>query len=297
MDPFTARTEQFIIDGGLSTQLERRGHNLADPLWTARTLLEYPDDIRAAHMDFIHAGAEVIITASYQVSTQGFRAAGLSESDADHALTASIEVARAAVNAVEAPRHIHVAASVGPYGAITHDGAEYRGQYGLSRQELVNFHASRIGVLASANPDLFAIETIPDIDEINALAEVLDDSIPSWVSITAQNATHLWSGHTIEDAVASIERVPGVQAIGVNCTDPRHVTEILRTMRSRTDLPLITYPNAGGAWDPQTSAWSDAPRNITAMADEWREAGAMGIGGCCGTDAHAIATLASALST
>jgi homocysteine S-methyltransferase len=285
----------FVIDGGLSTQLERRGHTLADPLWTARTLIEQPNAIQAAHVDFIEAGADVIITASYQVSTPGFLAAALTESDAHHALVASVEVARRAVHEANSHRPVLVAASVGPYGAITHDGAEYRGRYGLSHQELVDFHRARIDVLTLAAPDLLAIETIPDVDEINALADVLDGSIPNWVCITAQSPTHLWSGHTIEAAVAAINRVPGVCAIGINCTAPEHVGTILKTMREHTELPLITYPNAGGTWDPQSAMWNAPPVDLAEMVNEWRRLGAVGIGGCCGTDADAIARVASFL--
>jgi homocysteine S-methyltransferase len=287
----------FVIDGGLSTQLERRGHDLNDALWTARTLIEQPDAIQAAHADFIRAGADVVITASYQVSTPGFLAAGLTESDAHHALIASVEVARDAIHEANSPRPVLVAASVGPYGAITHDGAEYRGRYGLSHQALVDFHRVRIEALTLAAPDLLAIETIPDVDEINAIADVLDGSIPSWVSITARSSTHLWSGHTIEAAVAAINRVPGVRAIGINCTDPEYVGAILRTMREHTALPLITYPNAGGTWDPQTATWSSPPVDLAAMVKEWKGIGAVGIGGCCGTDADAIAKIKSALTS
>lgn len=282
----------FLIDGGLSTQLERHGADMRDPLWTARTLLEQPALIEQAHRDFIDAGADVVITASYQVSRAGFGEAGLPTNHADRALADSVRIARSAAQGTT----VKVAASIGPYGAITHDGGEYRGSYGLTKRQLRDFHAERIDVLGAAAPDLLAIETIPDLDEIEALTDALDGSIPCWVSITAPNAEHLWSGHALSDAVEAMCAVPGVVAIGVNCTAPDHVPAILDVMRARTDHALLAYPNAGGTWDPSTAQWDTPPQEVGSLANEWREHGALGVGGCCGTDATMIAEMHRALS-
>ena len=65
-----------LLDGGLATRLEARGHDLSDSLWSARLLLEQPQEVRAAHADFFAAGARMAITASYQLSEMGLRAAG-----------------------------------------------------------------------------------------------------------------------------------------------------------------------------------------------------------------------------
>lgn len=282
----------FLIDGGISTQLERHGADMHDPLWTARTLLKHPQLIEQAHRDFIDAGADVVITASYQVSRAGFAEAGLSVKDADRALDDSVRIARDAAQGTP----VKVAASIGPYGAIAHDGGEYRGNYGLTKRQLRDFHVERIDVLGAAAPDLFAIETIPDLDEIEALADALDGSLPCWVSLTAPNAEHLWSGHALTDAVEAMCTVPGVVAIGVNCTAPEHVPAILDLMRARTDLALLAYPNGGGTWDPSTAQWDAPPQDVGSLAKKWREHGALGVGGCCGTDATMIAEMQRALS-
>jgi len=281
----------LIIDGGLSTQVESHGVNVNDPLWTARVLLERPDIIAAAHRDFVEAGADVLITSSYQISSQGFEAAGLTRFDAHRALAESVAVARSAAN----PNTI-IAASVGPYGAISHDGAEYRGRYGITPHELTSFHKERIDVLIDAGPDLLALETIPDADELDALADALDGSIPCWVSVTASDADTLWSGHSLADALTRAERIPGIVGVGINCTDPTVVTSILQSWAQQTALPLITYPNAGGVWDPHTATWDQPPQNLQDYAREWSAAGARAVGGCCGTNAQMISQIALALS-
>jgi homocysteine S-methyltransferase len=283
---------EMIIDGGMSTQLESMGHDISGTLWTARALLESPDAIVEAHRAFADAGADVLITASYQVSRQGFVDAGLSAQQADDALMRSVELARQASSAAQ------VAASVGPYGAILHDGSEYRGNYGLTREQLADFHRERIGILAAAGPDFLAIETIPDMLEVQALADALEgNAIPAWITFSAKDAAHTCAGQSIEEAVRAAEAIPGITRVGINCTDPVFVPELIDRIRATTQLPVIVYPNAGGTWDSATGLWNGVTvDDIARNAVEWVEHGATWVGGCCGTDAKAIAAIRSAVA-
>ncbi|CAB4886448.1 MAG: homocysteine S-methyltransferase [Actinobacteria bacterium] len=289
-----ANARLVIVDGGLSTQLESMGNDVSGPLWTARTLLERPDAIEAAHRAFIDAGADVIITSSYQVSRQGFLEVGLTAEDADRALRRSVEVGRSAA----ADTGTIVAASVGPYGAITHDGREYKGNYGLSERELSDFHRERIEVLVEAGPDMLAIETIPDVREVEALAIALADAggIPAWITFAAKDDGHVCAGQTIEDAVAAAATIPGIQRVGINCTAPVYVPGLIDRIRAATDLPVIVYPNAGGTWDSLSGHWLGVTyEDIVRSAREWRDHGATWIGGCCGTEAAGIGAISEAL--
>jgi len=293
-----------VIDGGVSTELERLGCVLEGSLWTGQALLANPELIERAHRDFIEAGATVVITASYQLSRQGFVAVGLTAEQADEALRRSVQVARAAVSSavaagVRGAGVVLVAASVGPYGAILHDGSEYRGNYGLTHDDLVAFHSERIAVLASAQPDLFAVETIPDAVEAAAIAEVLTryTEIPAWVSFTAGTDSTVWAGQSIEAAVEAVTGVGSVRAVGVNCVDPSLVAGLVANIRHATDLPIVVYPNAGGTWDPTSGEWSGSHADpLAAQASFWRDNGVALVGGCCGTDATAIAALSLALA-
>ena len=256
--------------------------------------MENPKAIEGAHRAFVDAGADVLITASYQVSRTGFVAAGLSAGDADRCLLKSIEVARAA----GAPSTI-VAASVGPYGAISHDGAEYRGNYGLSAVQLRDFHRPRIEILASGAPDVLAIETIPDVREVEAIAEILIDfpNLPAWITFTAADGSHTCAGQPIEAAVEVAAGIASVQLVGINCTAPQFVPELLGRITSTTDKAVIAYPNAGGVWSAQTQAWQQVPvASVATAAAKWVELGATWIGGCCGTDAAQIAAIRAAVS-
>lgn len=282
------------IDGGLSTELEQQGCRLEGSLWTAQALLDTPDLIASAHRAYVDAGAGVVITASYQISRAGFIEAGLSSADADRALRASIDVARTAVEGTSTL----VAASVGPYGAILHDGSEYRGNYGKTLNELRSFHAERLSVLVSANPDLLAIETIPDALEAQALVDALAEypDAVAWMSFSIGPDGRLWAGQSLAEATQIVLGSPAIAAIGVNCVDPALVSAAIAEIRSVTDLPIVIYANGGGTWNAETGLWENAAAEaLVAYSALWVEQGAGLIGGCCGTHAGDISQLAAAL--
>lgn len=298
-----ARRPHLVLDGALATELERRGADLRDALWSARLLIEQPELIRAVHLDYFRAGADVATTASYQASFEGFARRGLSHEDAAALMRLSVRLAteardqamaeRAADDARPAPL---VAASVGPYGAVLADGSEYRGHYGLDEAALIAFHRPRLQLLAASGADLLACETIPCIAEARALAQLMDEvGARGWISFSARDGGHVCEGDTIEDAVAAVQGVDSVVAVGINCTAPQHVAELLARARTRTAKPLLAYPNAGETWDAQAKQWLPsaecAHRPFDEMAMDWAAAGARLIGGCCRTGPAQIAAL------
>lgn len=287
----------WAIDGGLSGELEKRGHDLSDKLWSARLLRDAPEAIAQVHQDYVNSGARVLITASYQASRMGFMATGMTADEADDLMRLSISLAKDV--AAKAPEKVWVAASVGPYGAVLGGGQEYVGNYGVAHVDLVKFHRERIAVLASAKPDLFACETIPDLDEVRALVEVLADypDIPAWITMSAQDGNSTCAGQGIGHLAELVSKTTSVVAVGVNCTKPEFVTSLLRQLATKTSLPLVVYPNAGRVWDGLNMCWigeghDKLPKQIVS---EWFKAGAKLIGGCCGLGPDAITQLDSDL--
>jgi homocysteine S-methyltransferase len=282
-----------VIDGGLSTELERLGAKIQGELWTGRALLEDPALVAEAHRAFALAGAEVVISSSYQLSRQGFEEIGLTAADADEALRQSIRVAKTAVAGTNAK----VAASIGPYGAVLHDGSEYRGDYKVSQAELEKFHAERLAVLLEESPDYLAIETIPNVVEAKALAQVLKNvDVPKWFSFTAGSSELLWSGEKVEDAVREIADLPNLVAVGFNCVSPELVAGLAERIKPLIKAEIIAYPNRGGTWDSAAGVWlGNAPRELASWLDEWTAAGVTWVGGCCSTDSRDIASVKDAL--
>jgi homocysteine S-methyltransferase len=202
----SSEPEVLVLDGGLSDALAGRGLDLGGDLWTARLLRDAPADIAAAHRGYFDAGANVATTASYQASVAGFERTGMSRKEAEGLITRSVTIARdvrdeaASIAGDDAVRL--VAASVGPYGAVLADGSEYRGRYGLSLTALRDFHGPRMELLARAEPDIFALETIPDLDEVAVLLALADElGIPAWLSCTV-SGDRLRDGRPAEEAFA-----------------------------------------------------------------------------------------------
>jgi homocysteine S-methyltransferase len=282
-----------VLDGGMSNALEDLGFDLSDPLWTARLLRDAPGAVAEVHRRYFAAGARIATTASYQASVPGFVAQGLSSDEAAALVVRSVEVARAvrdelADDGVER----RVAASVGPYGAYLADGSEYLGRYGVPRGTLRDFHAPRLELLASAGPDLLAVETIPDMDEAEVLAELLDDvGMPAWFSFSCRDGRTA-AGQPLADAF-SVGATPAcVVAVGVNCLPADEVLAAVTTVREVTDRPAVAYPNGGGRWDPERKTWTGTPGVDPDLALEWVAAGAAFVGGCCRVGPADIARLA-----
>jgi homocysteine S-methyltransferase len=302
--PLLAGRRVVVIDGGLATELEAAGHHLVDHLWSARLLADEPEAIVEAHLAYFRAGARVAITASYQATFEGFATRGLRRDEAATLLRRSVELAaeaRARYRAERVPVDagpLLVAASIGPYGAFLADGSEYRGRYGLDRAALRDFHRDRLRVLWEAGPDLLACETIPDLVEAGALCDLLDETGASaWLSLSCQDGGHLRDGTRVEDAAAMADTTPGFVAVGVNCTAPRHVEELVRRIAGVTAKPIVVYPNSGEGWDAAAGRWLPAtgPDVDVAAARTWVAAGARLVGGCCRVGPIRIKELAAGL--
>jgi homocysteine S-methyltransferase len=300
LQPFLDRSAVVILDGALATELEARGADLRDPLWSARMLLEDPDLIRAVHRDYFEAGADIAITASYQASLPTLLQRGLSARQAEDVLRLSVRLAQEARDHFlhgAQPKRVRplVAASIGCYGAFLHDGSEYRGDYGLSVNELVDWHRPRLDILAASGADLLACETIPCLAEAEALVRLLDESpgIPAWISFSCRDGQHLCHGETLAEAVALVAGCTRVLAVGVNCTAPRHVADLLRSVAAVTKKPLVAYPNSGETWDAERQTWRASADVLDwgEAARSWRAAGARLIGGCCRTTPATIRRL------
>lgn len=275
-----------LLDGGFSTALEELGNTLNTSLWSGELLKSHPDQVRAAHKLFADAGAEVLITSSYQITYPGCIALGWSREDVDKALQDSTELARFP--------GVKVAASVGPYGAFLADGSEYRGNYGLSKEELKEFHRERLAALIATNPDLLAVETIPELTEAEAVIELISElnpNMPFWISFSCKSESELSSGEKFSDAVELANKAKSAVAVGINCTKPDFISALLKS--AQTNLPFVVYPNSGREWDADAKVWLGPIDSSFEIEDiqAWKSLGATVIGGCCGVSPKDIVQL------
>ncbi|XP_015699220.1 homocysteine S-methyltransferase 4-like [Oryza brachyantha] len=318
-----------VVDGGLATELEAHGADLRDELWSARCLLSAPHLIRKVHLDYLDAGANIITSASYQATIQGFQERGLSRERSEALLRRSVHIAqearaifaegsskgpfathgihhhRSAASSARCP--VLVAASVGSYGAYLADGSEYTGEYGRSvtKETLKSFHRRRLQVLADAGPDLIAFETIPNKLEAQAYAELMEEEdirIPAWLSFTSRDGASAASGDPIAECAAVADSCARVAAVGVNCTAPRLIHGLVLSIRKVTSKPVVVYPNSGETYVPETKEWVESDgggasetTDFVSCVGRWRRAGAALVGGCCRTSPATVRAISRAL--
>ena len=297
-------TYPLLIDGGLSNELERQGCNLNQKLWSAKILESNPEAIILAHLNYLEAGAGCIITSSYQATIPGFMAIGYDMNAAGSLILKSVQLAEEARSRFmslnpQAPRPL-IAASIGPYGAYLADGSEYRGDYLISDHELADFHKPRIGLLNYSAADILACETIPSFREAKVLSEILKTTEkPAWISFSCKDGKHISDGTPIQDCAAYFVNHPNVFAIGINCTSPVFISELIQAVKSNAgNKKIIVYPNAGAIYNADTKTWSEisVPDSCEVMAKEWIALGADIIGGCCGVGPQQIKAMGKIIS-
>ncbi|XP_077245360.1 homocysteine S-methyltransferase 2-like [Tasmannia lanceolata] len=319
MSDFLRQSGGFaVIDGGLATELESHGADLNDPLWSAKCLISSPHLIQKVHLDYLEAGANIIITASYQATIQGFESKGLSREESESLLKRSVELACEARDifwerctecaigneAVPKRRPILVAASIGSYGAYLADGSEYSGDYGeaVTLETLKDFHRRRVQIMAESGADLIAFETIPNKLESQAYVELLeanDMKIPAWFSFNSKDGTNVVSGDSILECASVADSCKKVVAIGINCTPPRFIHGLILSIKKVTCKPILIYPNSGETYDADRKQWVPSTgvsdEDFVSYVSKWREVGASLVGGCCRTTPNTIRAIARAL--
>lgn len=296
-----------VLDGGFSTQLATYvGDTIdGDPLWTARFLVTNPTAIISTHLDFLKAGADIILTNTYQVSIEGFsKYMNIPEAESLDLICKAVGYARKAINLYKksieneanvANRNPLIAGSVGPYGACLHDGSEYNGKYcsTLTEKILMDWHRPRVQKLIDSGVNILAIETIPCKQEAKALVKLLKEfpGSKAWISFSCcSDGKSIADGSNFQDVAMQCyrEAVPGqILAIGVNCIAPQNVTSLLKGINENCGelVPLVVYPNSGEKYTVE-NGWmrTEEGYSLHQFVSEWLDLGVRYIGGCCRTN-------------
>ncbi|MDQ1453800.1 MAG: homocysteine S-methyltransferase [Acidobacteriaceae bacterium] len=301
-----------VLDGGLATELERAGCDLASPLWSGEVLRTQPEKVLAVHRSYLEAGADCLLTASYQVSAMGFREIGLDASAAEQAARTAIqqsvalaeqarrEYAQTESAAGRKSRPIWIAGSLGAYGAALHNGAEFHGRYDVSHAALVDFHTERIEAMRETAADFLAFETVPSLADAEAILDALArfPDLAAYISFTCRDGSHTGHGEPIKECARLLDAAQQAIALGINCTAPRHILPLIRKVRVVTGKRIAVYPNSGETWVGETRSWAGTsdPHAFGDMAHQWRDAGADWIGGCCRTGPEHIRAIVRGLT-
>ena len=289
-----------VSDGAMATELEKRGVATNSALWSATAMLDHPDAIQTVHQSYLDAGAKIMTTNTYQANVPAFEQAGIAAAQARQLIQQAVTIAHTARDASHVTDAV-IAGSIGPYGAYLADGSEYTGAYQLTPSAYQDFHRERLALIMAAGVDVLALETMPRLDEVQALVQLITTTWtqqPYWVSFSIKDPQTLCDGTSLAVAAKWVAAQPNVVAVGVNCTTLENIAPALTTLKAAVAVPLIVYPNSGDQYDPVTKTWQEThlSHQFASFVPQWLAAGARIIGGCCRTTPKDIATVARALS-
>lgn len=304
----------LVLDGGQGTELENRGIDVANPVWSTVPFIsqDFWSDksssdraiVRGMFEDFLAAGAEILMTTTYQTS---FKSVGENTpiKTLDEYNTLLDRIVQFSRNCIGEEKFL--IGCIGPWGA--HVCAEFNGDYGPAPQEIDYygyFKPQLDNFFANDNLDLVGFETIPNIHELRAILS-WDESIlskPFYIGLSVHENGKLRDGSSMHD-VAQLIRDRGdrlnknLTLIGINCVSFNHSAGIIEEIHKELpDMPLIAYPNSGEVYDTVKKVWnpnSNPQFTWDAVVKRYLDAGARIVGGCCRTTPDDIRQIADAV--
>ncbi len=291
-----ATGETILMDGGMGSELERRG--MASPTtWSGGPMLTHPELVRDIHQEYIEAGAEIIITNTFGTGRDTLEEGGLEHKVAE-ANKLGIEAAVQARRNAGTEDSVVIAASVSTMVPKAHAEVPVRYEKGLET------YREQLGELAKGGPDVAVGEMLVRISDtlavIDAAAEL---GLPVWVGLSVvRDGDVLYlgiqdrhGGETLQDAMDAIndKDVASVFIMHTPVDDTGPGLEIVKKNWSGTFGAYAHFPRSG---DPTPEANALDPQQYLEYAKGWREQGARIIGGCCGTRPDHIRVLREWLS-
>lgn len=280
----------LIYDGAMGTMLMRHGMRRGDI--TELMNFSMPDKVELIHRQYIEAGSDIIVTNSFGANSLSLKKSGRSVREV---VEAAMNIAKAAVNAKassrEAPaiiakRPVLVAMDIGPTGYMLEPAGELEFDEAYDVFKEVALLGKELGA------DLFAIETMSDVEELRAAMTAVGDNtgLPVFATMTFNEAGRTFMGCTPEQFVEVAEEC-GAIAIGLNCSlEPKQMFNVAERIVKVSRLPLIIKPNAGLP-NVTTGEYSVGIEEFTAQMSAYKELGVKVVGGCCGTTPEYIRAL------
>jgi S-methylmethionine-dependent homocysteine/selenocysteine methylase len=288
----THSSDITLLDGAMGTELKARGAAVPDyrsSIWSAMALLREPDLVRQIHLDYIRAGADVIIANNYAVVPKLLARESM--------MDRLEELTRTACGLASQARDDGGRPGVRVAGSLPPLDTTYRADLVGSEAELFETYL-RIARILADEVDFAIAETLTTVREAVAAARAAEEvGLPIWVSWNLQlDAPVLRGGETLAEAAAALANLP-VEGLMVNCVPTGLVEPALRQLRAATDRPLGAYANSCESAPSQEAldactVHGMSPEAYAAASESWVTAGATFIGGCCDTNPAYIAALA-----
>jgi methionine synthase I (cobalamin-dependent) len=275
--------ETLLADGAMGTMLQAAG--LEKGHAPEELTLTDPEKVLTVHRGYVEAGSEIILT-----NTFGGNRFRLDKYGLGHKV---YEICRRAAEIAKEAGEVFVAGSIGPTG-------EFFAPLGkLTAQQAREAFAEQARGLKDGGADLLVIETMSDLQEVEAAVEGARQAtdLPLVCTMTFQQKLHTIMGVSPSQAAVTLAGW-GVAALGANCgTGPQEVEQVLAQMKETVpQAVLVAKPNAGVPRLVKGRTEFDAtPELMAEYAERFERLGVTIIGACCGSTPQHIAAMARAL--
>ena len=281
-EQLTERLQQgpLILDGATGSNLMLAGmpRGVSTELW----VLEHRQALIDLQRAYVAAGSQVVYAPTFQANR-----VSMPEADIPSLIPSLVAVSREAVGGqVLVAGDVSTTGRMAPLGPVTYD-------------ELVECYMEAITALKRAGVDYIAAETLMTVEEATAILDAANavTDLPVVMSMTIEADGGLLFGGNIFDACEQLEAM-GAAAVGINCAvGPDQLTSIIRTLRERVTVPIIAKPNAGMPEinEQGVAVYSMGPEVFGQHMVALRDAGALLLGGCCGTSPDYIRAMCQSL--
>ena len=300
--------KKLVIDGALGTELERLLPTSSaslpsnSPLWSGQALINNPELVEQVHLDYINAGADIIITSTYQTSYASLnKYAGYDMKKSVELWNLALGAAKNAVNR-SGRSDVIIAGSIGPYATVLANGSEYSGDYqGATYDDLVEYHTPLFEFYDNSDVDVICIETIPNFTELKVVIDMMKKYTKKeyFIAVNPQTANALSDGTTLDkvaEVFKTIEDTSRFLGVGINCTNYDLVNDILKYF---TDFPVLIYPNMGFVYDTETHKFVPEANHELSWENavkKWLNSdNVRAVGGCCSTGPSEVSIIAKVL--
>ena len=288
-----AAGECLVMDGGMGSEIEHRGAPTTLPLWSAEALLTHPEVVQQIYADYIHAGAEIIITDTFRTTKRAFAKRGIA-AQAARATALACTLAQQARRSAQPDHEIYIAGSIAPLEDC------YSPQLTPPQSQIEAEHAELVAQLKEGGVDFILLETMITAREtISGVKAAQLNGLPCAASFCCNDALALLGGEPLQEVVHAIEPFKPL-FIGVNCVSIEIATATVKHLRELTTLPISVYAQGDGLAD-KDQGWKMVDEHhlqaYLRAAPQWLAAGAQIIGGCCGTTPAYIRALRQLLDT
>ncbi len=275
----------LVMDGGMGSEIQRRGVPLSRSTWSARAVSTHPELVREITADFIRAGAEIVIANTYSTGKTTLARAGRAEESEQYNRTA-VQLALEAREAANADYPVWVCGSMSPCAPELAVEPQPRAEDAAEQYE------EQARVFKDLGVDIILLETFYRLVDMKEALKAADKTgLPVWLGVCtdAEPGGELlglhgpyYSGETLSQAL-DIAKDFNVRAHFINHAPPARTTDTLKMLREKVAGPIGAYAHIMG----DKLAPSMTPKAYYEHAQDWAATGAQVIGGCCGvTDDH-----------